>query len=224
MLREETVEKTYRVLVADDHAVVRHGLRAILEAEPDIEICCEAANGAEAIEFVKKEKPDLIVLDLTMPEKNGLEVARFIRQEAPGTAILILSMHFSEEIARELILCGARGYILKSDAHTELLTAVRHLQQHKPYFTSKLAMTMAASFVRDTPAPTDEEAASPLSARELEVVQLLAAGKSNKEVAAILGVSTRTIESHRNHIMRKMAFGSFSELVRFAIRNKLVEA
>jgi DNA-binding NarL/FixJ family response regulator len=224
MSREQAASKNYRVLVADDHAIVRDGLRALLETQPDIEVCWEAANGVEAMECVRKEKPDLVVLDLTMPEKNGLEVARFIREEAPGTAVLILTMHFSEEIAREVLRCGARGYILKSDADTELLTAVHHVQQNRPYFTCKLAMTMAESFVRDTHPRNDGEASSPLSTRELEVVQLLAGGKSNKEAAAMLGVSTRTIESHRNHIMRKMGFVSFSEIVRFAIRSNLVQA
>src|SRR5271156_4598155 len=127
--------KTYRVLVADDHAVVRNGVRALLETQPGVSVCCEAATGAEAIDLVKRERPDLVVLDLTMPEKNGLEVARLIREEAPATEVLILTMHFSEAVAREVLRCGARGYILKSDADTELITAVRHVQQHKPFFT-----------------------------------------------------------------------------------------
>jgi len=215
--------KTYRVLVADDHAVVRHGVRALLETQPGVSVCCEAATGAEAIDLVKRERPDLVVLDLTMPEKNGLEVARLIREEAPATEVLILTMHFSEAVAREVLRCGARGYILKSDADTELITAVRHVQQHKPFFTGKLAMTMADSFVRDVGDPEEEDPECPLSTRELEVVQLLAAGKSNKEAAGMLGVSSRTVESHRNHIMRKMGFTCFSDIVRFAIRNNLIE-
>jgi DNA-binding NarL/FixJ family response regulator len=134
-------------------------------------------------------------------------------------------MHFSEEVAREVLRCGARGYLLKSDADVELLAAVRHIQQNKPFFTGKLATAMAESFVRDTGGSGDSwgNEESPLSAREMEVVYLLASGKSNKEVAALIKVSTRTVESHRNHIMRKMDFHSFSDLIRFAIRNDLIQ-
>ena len=202
--------KEYRVLVADDHAVVRHGVRALLETQPGIVVCCEAATGTEALEMV-------------LPEKNGLEVARVIREEAPATEVLILTMHFSEEVAREVLRCGARGFVLKSDADIELINAVRQMQQHKPFFTGKLAMSMADSFVRDVGDPEEEAAGCPLSTRELEVAQLLAAGKSNKEAAGMLGVSSRTVESHRNHIMHKMGFTCFSDIVRFAIRNNLIE-
>jgi DNA-binding NarL/FixJ family response regulator len=215
----------YRILVVDDHSVVRRGLRSLLESQSGLEICAEAANGAEALQQVAKERPDLVVLDLTMPQKNGLEVARSIREEWPSTAVLILTMHFSEEIAREVLQCGARGYLLKSDADIELLTAVRQIRQNRPFFTGKLAATMAESFVREEPGTGDASGnnGAPLSARELEVVQLLASGKSNKETAAMIGVSTRTVESHRNHVMQKMAFGSFSDLIRFAIRSSLIQ-
>jgi len=226
-MMEESIAaaRAYRILVVDDHSVVRRGLRSLLESQSGLEICAEAADGIEAMQQVVKERPDLVVLDLTMPQKNGLEVTRFIREEWPSTAVLILTMHFSEEIAREVLRCGARGYLLKSDADIELLTAIRQIRQNKPFFTGKLAATMAESYVRAKPggghASGDNEA--PLSARELEVVQLLASGKSNKETAAIIGVSTRTVESHRNHIMEKMVFGSFSDLIRFAIRNSLIQ-
>ena len=220
--------KSYRVLVADDHAVVRHGLRVLLEAQPGVQVCGEAQTGLEAIDYVKKGKPDLLVLDLTMPDMNGLEVVRVIRKESLPTDVLVLTMHFSEELARELLRCGALGYVLKSDADTELLAAVDHVRHHQPFFTSRLAISMAQNYVRP---PTDLEASfedgealdSALTPREVEVVHLLAKGNSNREVASKLDVSTRTVESHRNHIMHKMNFGSFSELVRFAVRNKIVE-
>jgi DNA-binding NarL/FixJ family response regulator len=216
--------RTYRILVVDDHAIVRRGLRSLIESQSGLEICAEAANGVEAMQHVIKDRPDLVVLDLTMPEKNGLEVARLIREESPSTNVLILTMHFSEEVAREVLRCGARGYILKSDADVELLTAIRHIRQNKPFFTGKLATTMAESFVRDTPGSGDPwgKNEGPLSAREMEVVHLLANGKSNKEAAALMGISTRTLESHRTHIMHKMEFRSFSDLIRFAIRNELL--
>jgi DNA-binding NarL/FixJ family response regulator len=217
--------RTYRILVVDDHSVVRRGLRSLLESQSGLEICAEAADGIEAMQQVEKERPDLVVLYLTMPQKNGLEVSRCIREEWPSTAVLILTMHFSEEIAREVLLCGARGYLLKSDADIELLTAVRQIRQNKPFFTGKLAATMAESYVRDKRGKSDAfgDDEGPLSSRELEVVQLLASGKSNKEAAALIGVSTRTIESHRNHVMQKMEFRSFSDLIRFAIRNNLIQ-
>jgi DNA-binding NarL/FixJ family response regulator len=203
--------RSYRILLVDDHPIVRRGLRSLLEPQSGLEVCAEAANGAEAMAHVIKDRPDLVVLDLTMPERNGLEVARLIREESPSTHVLILTMHFSEEVAREVLRCGARGYILKSDADVELLAAVRHIQQNKPFFTGKLATTMAESFVRNTSESGDswENEESPLSAREMEVVYLLASGKSNKEVAAL--------------IMRKMDFHSFSDLIRFAIRNDLIQ-
>jgi DNA-binding NarL/FixJ family response regulator len=215
----------YKILVVDDHAVVRQGLRTLLETQSGVEVSAEASNGIEALDVVKKSKPDLVVLDLTMPEMNGLDAARAIRDVAPQTEILILSMHFSEEIAREVLRCGARGYLLKSDANTELVTAVHRVRRGEQYFTSRLSATMAENFAHSRGNGTEETplAGTPLTPREVEIVQLLAEGKSNKEAAAALGVSTRTIESHRNHIMHKMNFESFSDLVRFAIRKSLVE-
>ena len=223
-----TAKEPYRVALADDHAVVRRGLRALLAAQPGIEVCCEAASGTEALDCVKKEKPDLLVLDLTMPELNGLQVARATREESPDTDVLILSMHYSEEIAREVLRCGAIGYVLKSDADEELLAAVDHARLRQPFFTGQLAVSMAESFMLDPgqtelPADSKELAGTPLTGREVQVIQLLADGKSNKQVADELGVSVRTVESHRNHIMRKMNFTSFSDLIRFALRANLIE-
>jgi DNA-binding NarL/FixJ family response regulator len=172
----------------------------------------------------KKAKPDLVVLDLTMPELNGLEAAREIHELSPQTDMLILAVHFSEEITREALRSGARAYILKSDADSDLLSAIKHLRQGKPFFTSRLAASMADSFLHGRTAEETPLPGVPLTNREVEIVQLLSEGKSNKEVASVLGVSARTIESHRNHIMHKMSFESFSDLVRFAIRNNLIEA
>jgi DNA-binding NarL/FixJ family response regulator len=218
--------KPYRILVVDDHAVVRHGLRTLLESQPGIEVCDEACNGVEALELVKKIKPDLMIVDLTMPEMNGLELTCATRKESPSTEILVLTMHFSDELAREVLRAGALGYVLKSDADSDLLAAVDHVRHHQPFFTSQLAVTMAEKFVlgpgESGAVGENGQPGSPLTPRETEVVRLLADGKSNKEVAAELGVSTRTIESHRNHIMSKLKFRSFSELVRFAVRTSLV--
>jgi len=213
-----------RILVADDHFVVRRGIRTLLESQPGIEVCGEASTAAETIDRVKKQKPDLVVLDLTMPEMNGLEVAAAVRQQSPSTEVLILTMHFSEELARDVLRSGALGYVLKSDTDEELLAAVDHVRR-QPFFTSKLAVAMAQSYMHsaDTTGGKHVLPGFPLTPREIEVIQYLAQGKGNKEVAAALRVSTRTVESHRNHIMHKMNFGSFSELVRFAVRNNLVD-
>jgi len=199
-----------------------------LEAQPGIEVCSEASTGSETLEYVRKIRPDMVVLDLTMPEMNGLEVTRAVREESPSTAVLVLTMHFSEELAKEVLKAGALAYVLKSDADSELLAAIDHVRHNQPFFTSALAVSMAHTFVHgastaDGSAPDRPLAGSPLTTREVEVIQLLAEGKSNKEAAVELGVSTRTIESHRTHIMHKMNFRSFSELVRFAVRNNLVE-
>lgn len=222
---EKVASRLYRVLIVDDHPVVRRGLRALFDDRSGIDVCGELTTGVQAVEFVKKNKPDLVIMDLTLPEMNGLDAARAIRQDSPSTQILILSMHFSEELAREVLRAGALGYVLKSDADTELLAAVDHARRRLPFFTSTLARTMTQNFVEGpsaAPADAGPIPGTPLTEREVQVVQLLAEGKSNKEVAAALSVSTRTIESHRNHIMRKMNFASFSELVRFAIRANLV--
>jgi len=217
------IAKPYRVLVVDDHAVVRRGVRSLLASQPGIEVSGEASTGVEPLEHVKKFKPDLVILDLTMPDMNGLEAARAVKEAAPDTEVIVLTMHFSDELAREVLRTGAIGYVLKSDADAELLAAVDHARQHQLFFTSKLALSMAQNFLGPLEGGQEANAGSPLTPREIEVVQLLAEGKSNKEVAAALNVSTRTIESHRNHIMTKMKFASFSELVRYAVRNNLVE-
>lgn len=226
MTNDTPTAKPFHVLVADDHAVVRHGIRALLESKAGVESCSEAANGLEALEHIKQNKTDLVVLDLTMPEMNGLEAARAIRKMSPETEVLILSMHFSEKIAQEVLRVGARGYVLKSDANSELITAVRHLREGKPFFTARLAASMTDNFVNG---PSDSNSDSllldvPLTAREVGIVRMLVNGKSNREVGVALGVSTRTVECHRNRIMHKMGFASFSEMVRYAMRNGLVES
>lgn len=189
-------------------------------------MCSEASNGREAIDLTLREKPDLVVLDLTMPEVDGLEAARVIHKESPATTILVLTMHYSKEIARQVLRCGARGYILKSDAETDLADAINQLRAGRPVITGRLQTTMVESFVAGSDPTGPEEppiAGVPLSAREIDIIRLLAQGKGNKAIAIALALSTRTIESHRNRIMRKMNFGSFSDLIRFAVRQGLVQ-
>ena len=213
-----------RILIADDHEVVRQGLRALLRTESGWEICAEAATGREAVEAAKKFTPQVVVMDISMPELNGLEATRQILKACPPTEVLILSMHESEELVRQIVEAGARGYLLKSDAGRDLVAAVQALSGHKVYFTSRVADLVLSSPSRlHAQASAQRIPRSRLTAREREIVQLLAEGRSNKEVADALQISTKTAETHRANIMRKLNLASFSELVRYAIRNKIIE-
>jgi DNA-binding NarL/FixJ family response regulator len=216
--------RPYRILIADDHSIVRSGLRAFLTSEPGIEICGEAANGREVLAFMENDSPDMVVMDLTMPEMDGLEAIRTARQMHPKTAILILTMHSSNDLVRECMRLGVRGYILKADADVELRDAVARIRRGGTVFSCQIAEIFANSFVgAGEPSENGMDAKCRLTERETEVVRLLAEGKSSKEVAAILALSIRTAEAHRNRIMRKMKFSAFSELVRFAVRTNLIE-
>jgi DNA-binding NarL/FixJ family response regulator len=209
-----------KILIADDHELLRRGLAATLGERAQWHIAGEAGTGRAAVELAAKAKPDVVIMDVSMPELNGLEATRQILAGAPGTKILILTMHDSEQVVRDVLDAGAQGYLLKSDAGRDLLTAVEALLQDRPYFTSKVARMVLEGYLR----PSESEAeASPLSAREREIVQLLAEGNSNKEVADALGISVKTAETHRTNVMRKMNFRSITDLVRFAIRNKIIE-
>ena len=213
---------TARILVADDHEVVRRGVRALLEAEPGWEVCGEAITGREAVEKAERLTPDIVILDIGMPELNGLDAARQIRKLCPNSEILILTMHESEQIVREVLAAGARGYILKSDAGRDLVVAVNALRQHKPFFASSIAGVLLDNYLKSTEGHKAEVSGT-LTSREREIVQLLAEGKSNKEVAVALGISVKTAETHRTNVMRKLDLHSLSELVRYAIRNKIIE-
>lgn len=212
-----------RILLADDHEVVRRGLIALLASRPDWQVCGEAQNGREAVALAVKLKPNLAVLDLSMPELNGLEATRQIRKEAPETEVLVFSMYESEEFVRDLLAAGARGYVLKSDVAAQLLTAVETVARHKPFFTSEVAERVLEGFLKLGELSSDEGSGSGvLTPREREIVQLLAEARSNKEIASILGISVKTVETHRASIMRKLGISSIVDLVHYAIRNNLV--
>jgi DNA-binding NarL/FixJ family response regulator len=214
---------TLRILIADDHDVVRRGMRALLEDQSGWEVCAEANNGRQAVEKVKQLKPDVAVMDVTMPELNGLEATRQILKIAPRTEVLILTVHESEQIAQEVLKTGARGYILKSDAGRELVAAVQAVSHHKPFFTARVSQMVSDSQLKSGLASVEaEDIGSRLTAREREIVQLLAEGKANKEVASVLNISVKTVETHRTNIMRKLRLHSVSELVRYAVRNNIV--
>lgn len=212
-----------RILIADDHAVVRRGLRSLLEAQPGWEVCGEASNGHDAIEQSIRLRPDVIVMDVSMPDLNGVEATRQILAVAPESQVLVLTMHDAPEIIERMVAAGARGYVLKSDAERDLASAVHAMCHCKPFLTPAASEVMLGmSRDRASGRRKGSSLHAGLTAREVQVVRLLAEGKSNKQVAAALNVSVRTIESHRSKAMRTLALKSFSDLVRFAVRHKLV--
>jgi DNA-binding NarL/FixJ family response regulator len=210
-----------RIVVVDDHAVVRRGVRALLETQPGWEVVGEAATGRDAVEFAKRLQPDIVVMDLSLPELNGLEATRLILKESPRTEVLVLTMHHSEELARTVLQAGARAYVLKSDADHSLVAAVESLSQHKPFLTSTVTEFVLDDYVNRAEAESGGHTA--VTPREREIIQLLAEGKTNKETASALNVSVKTVEAHRANIMRKLRLRSVSDLVRYAIRNKIVQ-
>jgi DNA-binding NarL/FixJ family response regulator len=211
------------IFLADDHEVVRLGLRTLLESGTGWTVVGEASNGRDAVAEVRTLKPDIVVMDLTMPQLNGLEATRQILREAPRTSVMILSVNESEEIVHEVLAAGARGFMLKSDAGKDLLVAVEGLQQGRPFFSARVADYVLKHYHRRGDAEPAQTPSSTLTGREREVLQLLVEGHSNKEVASSLGIGVKTAEAHRANLMKKLGVHSMSELVRYAIRNKIVE-
>lgn len=214
-----------RIVIADDHEMVRRGVVATLADVGRWTVVAQSDNGREAAALVEMHKPDIAILDLSMPELNGLDATRRILAVRPETCILILTAHESEQLVREVLNAGARGYVLKSDAGRILVRAVEALLEGQTFFTSKVARLVLEGYLRgssggDGAAPVTGQT---LSAREREIVQLLAEGASNKDVARALGISVKTAETHRSNIMRKMEFASLSDLVKYAVRNKIIE-
>jgi len=210
-----------RILIADDHEIVRRGVRAQLTQRTGWEVCGEAVNGREAIDLARQLRPELAVLDLSMPELNGIEATRHIKREFPNTEVLILTMHDSEQTIRAAVAAGARGYLLKSDDAYHLNNAIEALACHRPYFSPRVAEK--SPFVNAT-SNAEKCDSLLLTAREREVMQMLTEGKSNREVARRLQISVKTVETHRAKVMRKLDVNSIVELVRYAIRNQIVEA
>jgi len=207
-----------RILLADDHEMVRKGLRVTIEGQHGWEICGEARTGREAVAKTRELHPDIVVMDFTMPELNGLEATRQIRAAFPRTEVLILSMHDSEQLVREMLVAGARGYMLKTDAGEFLVAALQALSEHKPYFTSKVSSVVLQGYLDPGKKETLE-----LTSREREIVQLIAEGKATKEVAEMLGISVKTADTHRTNLMRKLNLHSAADVVRYAIRNQIVQ-
>ena len=213
----------FRIFIADDHEVVRKGLISLLQAQPDWEVCGEAADGREAVEKASELKPDVVVIDIGMPSLNGLEASRQILKINPAAKILVLTLHDSDSVVREVLNAGARGFLLKSDAARDLVAAVEALRRDKTYFTSKVAAMVLEGYLKGGVAPGPAQIGrNRLTPREREIVQLLAEGKSTKEVAVALGLSVKTAETHRSNIMRKLQIHSVSDLVLYAVRNNIV--
>ncbi len=215
---------TARILIADDHELVREGLRKVLASRPDWHVCGEATTGRQAMELVREKRPDLVILDFSMPDLNGLDATRQIRKESPRTEVLVLTMHDTDRLVRDVLAAGARGFILKSDAGRVLVQAVEALLNHRPFFTGKVAEMVLQGFL--TPqdlAEGGETEARRLTPREHQIVQLVAEGKSSKELAKALCISVRTAETHRTNIMRKLNVHSTADLVRYAVRNDIIQ-
>ncbi len=213
-----------RILLADDHALMRRGIRDLLMSESEFEIIGEAGDGREAVRLAEQLRPEVMIMDLAMPELNGLDAIRQIRKDAPEIELLVFSMHDSEELIREVFAAGARGYVLKSDVALYLIEAVKSLARHKPFFTPRISEAILNSLVSTaTPGQAEPARPGPLSAREREILQLLAENKSNKDIAQALGISVRTVETHRRSVMQKLDANSIVELVHYAIRNGIVQ-
>lgn len=212
--------KPVRILIADDHELVRQGMRAILLGEPGWVVCGEASTGREALAKALELKPDLIVLDLSLPEMNGVEVTRHVRKTL-DTGILIVTMHDSDYVVEEALHAGANGYILKADAGRTLPDAIRTILARGQFISERVRG--AAEVELKNQSRAKPRAAGRLTSREREVLQLLAEGQANKEIAAMLGITTKTAETHRARIMAKLDLHSMSELVRYAIRNRIIE-
>jgi len=210
----------------DDHHIVRRGVAGVIEdARPEWEVCGEASTGREAVAAAASLKPDVVVMDISMPDMNGLEATREILKNNPGTEVLILSVHESDQIVHDVLAAGARGYILKQDAGTELIAALEAVRLHRVFFTARVSEVVLSGYLGRAAAGTLPDAPfSRLSPREIQIVQLVAESKSNKEVSNLLHLSVKTVESHRAHIMEKLGIHSVTELVRYAIRNNIVES
>jgi DNA-binding NarL/FixJ family response regulator len=215
--------KTLRILLVDDHAVVRAGLRFILETQEGWEICGEAADGRAGVDLARELKPDVVIQDVTLPELWGLDALRQIKRACALTEVIILTAHGSEDLVHQVFDAGARSFLLKTDENTHLLEAVRSAAEHKPYFTPRVSEIILARYQQaagktERPAP-----GTSLTQRERETLQFIAEGKSNKELADKLGVGLRTVESHRAALMHKLGLDSIGELIRYAIRNGIIE-
>jgi len=209
-----------RILIADDHEIVREGLRAMIQRQPGWEVCGDVSTGREVVAEAPALNPDIIVMDIGMPELNGLDATRQIKRVLPNTEVLIFTANETEEIVRNVFKAGAKAYLLKSDANQHLIPAIEALCKHRTYFSSKVSELVFAGYLKGD-ARTDDQS---LTAREREMVQLVAEGNTSKDIAQVLGISVKTVETHRAAVMRKLKLNSVADLVRYAIRNGIILA
>jgi len=209
-----------RILIADDHEIVREGLRAMIQRQPGWEVCGDVSTGREVVAQAPALNPDIIVMDIGMPELNGLDATRQIKRVLPNTEVLIFTANETEEIVRNVFKAGAKAYLLKSDANQHLIPAIEALCKHRTYFSSKVSELVFAGYLKGD-ARTDDQS---LTAREREMVQLVAEGNTSKDIAQVLGISVKTVETHRAAVMRKLKLNSVADLVRYAIRNGIILA
>ena len=217
--------KKLRILIADDHGLVRRGARGVLNSRHGWKVVGEAANGREAVEKTIKLKPDVAIIDITMPELDGVEVVRQVREATPETKVLVLTMHDSDRMVQRALDAGAHGYILKSDLTDCLAKAVKAVAEGKRFLTPKISEIVLEGFLnRRSQHRGGDPASARTTPREIEIIRLLAEGKSNKEIAAKLGIAVRTVETHRAKIMLKLGLHSLAELIHYAIRNEVISA
>jgi DNA-binding NarL/FixJ family response regulator len=209
-----------RVLLADDHVVVRSGLRSFLEKRADFSVCAEAGNGRDAVDLAIRKKPDVAVLDLSLSVLNGMEATRQIRRYVPETEILIFTARANEDLVREALYAGARGYLLKSETDEEIIKAIASLARHHAYFSELVSESLLDNLIQPT---ESSNGGTRLTTREREIVRLVAEGNSSKSIAMILGISMKTVDTHRTSAMRKINVRSVADVVRYAVRTKLIE-
>ena len=211
-----------RVLLADDHELVRKGLRALIERQPDLEVAGEAADGREAVELCEQMKPDVVVMDIAMPRLNGIEATGQIVKRNPATGVIMLSMHSDEGYLTRALAAGAKGYLLKDSAEADLLLAIETIAKGKPFFSPSIGAALLEDYVRQLQQRGLTDSYELLTDREKEILQLLAEGKSNKEVAALLNLSPYTVETHRTHLMQKLNLHNTAEIVLYAVRKGII--
>jgi two-component system response regulator NreC len=211
-----------RILLADDHTVMRDGLRALLERQPDIEVVAEAADGRECVRLAEEQSPDVVVMDIAMPNMNGIEATRRIMTDRPCTAIVILSMHQDESYVLRALKAGAKGYLLKDSLRADVIEAIRAVAQGRSFLTRKIGRILQEDYVRQLENRGLDDTYDLLTAREREILQLIAEGRTNKEVATLLNLGVTTVETHRTHILQKLGLHSVPELILYAVRKGII--
>jgi two-component system, NarL family, response regulator NreC len=214
--------ETIRILLADDHNIMRDGLRLLLERQPDFEIVGEASDGRQALSLAQESRPDIAIIDIAMPGLNGIEATRRITETCPQTGVIILSMHCDESYVIRSLKAGARGYLLKDSARADLISAIRAVMQAKTYFSPKISQILQEDYMQELAQKDQDDSYDLLTDREREVLQLIAEGLANKEIANKLNLSVYTVDTHRSHILRKLNLHSVPEVILYAVRKNII--